>query len=147
MQIYVKLTDIVYAHGHENVTSTNLTTFEITKETHLTTRGNCIIAVGADKGAADLSSNFKKMARREDAKITIVIEAGRETESVVAWGSPQLRFSHPTDLVVRKSDFVCGRTLAICSDKAAKDLSKKLIEKLRNPDQGVKITLTAGRII
>jgi hypothetical protein len=47
----------------------------------------------------------------------------------------------PADLVVRKSDYVCGRTLAILADKAAKDLSRKLVEKLRNPIQRVKITL------
>jgi hypothetical protein len=43
---------------------------------------------------------------------------------------------------VRKSDYICGRTLAIRADKAAKDLSRKLVEELRNPSQRVRITLT-----
>jgi hypothetical protein len=139
----MKETEIIYANGHENVQSRNRTTFEITKAQFLTKRGDCIIAVGADKGAADLNFNFKEAARNENARITITIDAGGEIETIDAWGSPQLSFSHPTDLVVRKSNYVCDRTLAIRADKAAKDLSRKLVEKLHDSNQTVKITLTA----
>lgn len=140
------VTEVVFARGHENVQSTNRTTFEITKDEHLTKRGDCIIAVGATKGAADLNSKFKEAARTEHARILITIEADGEIEAVNAWGNPQLTFTHPTDLVVRKSDYICGRTLAIHGDKAAKDLSKKLIEKIRNPNQKVKITLAVESV-
>jgi len=139
----MKATELIRAHGHRNVQSTNKTTFEITKENHLTKRGDCIIAVGATKGATDLNPRFKAVARSQDARITIKIEVNGEEETVTAWGNPKLLFTHSTDLVVRKSDYVCGRTLAVRADKAACDLSRKLIEKLRNPDQKVKITLTA----
>ena len=44
-------------------------------------------------------------------------------------------------MVVRKSDYVGSRTLAVHADKAACDLSRDLIEKLKNPEQKVKITL------
>jgi len=60
---------------------------------------------------------------------------------VKARGSPRLLFTHATDLVVRKSDYVCGRTLAIRADKAAKDLSRKLIEKIWDPSQRIRIAL------
>jgi len=138
----MKATEIIYARGHENIQSSNKTTFEITKETILTKRGDCIIAVDATKGSADLNPKFKKAAENERARMKIIIEAGGEVEAVNAWGSPQLSFTHPTDLVVRKSGYICGRTLAIRSDKAAKDLSRKLVEKLRSPNRRVKITLT-----
>jgi len=138
----MKANQIIYARGHENIQSSNRTTFETTKETFLTKRGDCIIAVGANKGAADLNPRFKEAARNERARMTITIEAGDEVETVNAWGSHQLSFTHSADLVVRKSDYVCGRTLAIRADKAARDLSRKLVEKLRNPTQKVKITLT-----
>jgi hypothetical protein len=52
-----------------------------------------------------------------------------------------LQFTHQTDLVVRKSDYVCGRTLAIRADKAASDFSRELVEKLKDPNQEVKVTL------
>jgi len=139
----MKATELISARGHRNVQSTNKTTLEITKENHLTKRGDCIIAVGATKGAADLNRRFKAVARSRGARLTIKIEADGEEETVKAWGSPKLLFTHLTDLVVRKSDYVCGRTLAIKADKAACDLSRKLVEKLRNPSQKVKITLTA----
>jgi len=138
----MKATEFNSAYGHSNVQSTNKTTFEITKEKHLTKRGDCIIAVGASKGASDLNENFRAVARSQDARITIKIEVDGEKETVTAWGSPQLSFTHPTDLVVRKSTYVCGRTLAIRADKAACDFSRKLVERLRNPNQKVKITLT-----
>lgn len=138
----MKITEIVDACGHENIRSTHKTTFEITKESTLTKRGDCVIAVGATKGAKDLSSEFKEAMKREDVQITITIEAGEVREVVKARGSPQLLFTHPTDMVVRKSNYICGRTIAIKANKAAKDISRKLIEKLQNPSQKIKITMT-----
>ena len=138
----MKASETIYARGHENVTSRNRTTLEITKENHLTKRGDCIIALEADKAARDLSPEFKKLAQNRKARITITIEASGEVEVVNAYGSPQLSFTHPTDLVVRKSDYTCSRTLAVHADKAAKDLPRTLIEKLQNPRQRVKATLT-----
>jgi hypothetical protein len=132
---------VIFAHGHENIQATHETTFEITKEPTLTKRGDCIIAVEATKGAADLPLEFKEAARKKGAQITIAIEAGELKEIVRTKGSPRLLFTHPTDLVVRKTDYVCGRTLAIRADKAASDLSRKLIEKIRGSSQRIRITL------
>ncbi len=130
------------AHGHRNVSSTNRTTFEITKENHLTERGDCIIAVDATMSASELSQSFKELARQDDARITIVIEADGQKETVRSRGSSGLKLTHPTDLVVRKSSFVSDRTLAVEADKAACDFARSLVEKLRNPEQKVIITLT-----
>jgi len=143
----MKKTEFIIAHGHENIRSTNRTTFEITKETHLTKRGDCIIAVDSTKGAAELSQQFKDIARNESTQITIELEADGEKEIVKAWGSPELSFTHSTDLVVRRSNFVCNRTLAIRADKAACDFSNGIVERLRNPNQKVKVTVTAERSI
>jgi len=132
---------VIFARGHQNIQATHRTTFEITKESTLTKRGDCIIAVSATKGAADLPLSFKEFARSEDAQMTITIEAGELKEVVRARGSPRLLFIHPTDLVVRKSNYVCGRTLAIRADKAASDFSRKFIEKIRDPSQKIRITL------
>jgi len=49
--------------------------------------------------------------------------------------------THPTDMIIRKSNYICSRTLAIQAGKAACDLSRKLVEKLKNPKQKVKITM------
>ncbi len=50
---------------------------------------------------------------------------------MVAWGHPSLTFKDPSDMVVRKSSFVCDRTLAVGADKAAVDLGRELVDELR----------------
>ncbi|MEM7819116.1 MAG: DUF371 domain-containing protein, partial [Candidatus Aenigmatarchaeota archaeon] len=52
-----------------------------------------------------------------------------------------LKLSHAEDIVVRKSDFIDNRTLAILANKAACDLKRELVEKLKNPETEIKITI------
>jgi hypothetical protein len=137
-----ELKEIIHATGHENILSTNMTTFEITKDTHITKRGDCIIAVNADKAGAELSQEFKKTLQSNSARLTITIEADTEREIVNAFGHQQLTLTHPTDLVVRRSDYVCNRTLAIHADKVAKDFHTAIVKRLQDPKQTVLITLT-----
>lgn len=134
--------EIIFAHGHRNIQATHKSTLEITKENQLSKKGDCIIAVSADKDITDLNPKFKGSLRNENAKMTMLIEAGGIVEVVNAFGSRRLILTHPTDIVVRKSSYVCSRTLAIKADKAAWDLSRKLVERLRDPKQKVRITLT-----
>jgi hypothetical protein len=135
--------EIIIAYGHENILATNRTTLEITRETHLTLKGDCIIAVAADKSINDLSQKFRDLLRNNKAKLSILIEAGGEEDIVNAIGNSQIVLRHPTDMVIRKSSYICGRTLAIQADKVACDLSRRLVEKLKNPEQKVEITVTA----
>jgi hypothetical protein len=129
------------ANGHGNIEASHPTTLEITKEKHLSRTGDCIIAVGADKGLNDLSEEFKENLRKPNARLTLTIEADGITEQINAHGSPNLILTHPSDMVVRRSSYVDDRTLAVGADKASADLSRVLVEKLRNPKQKVRITL------
>jgi hypothetical protein len=138
----MEITETILAFGHSNIQATHKLTLEITKEAELSERGDCIIAVSANKSMTDLSSEFKENLRKETAKITILIEVGDIVEAVNALGSPRLILTHPTDIVVRKSNYICSRTLAIQADKAACDLSRDLVRRLRNPKQKVKVKLT-----
>jgi len=138
------MTEIVTAYGHNLVQATHRTTLEVTKDSYLTKKGDCIIAVKADKSLVDMSHDFKEAARTLNAKITVTIEVEEVKETITANGDVGLLFNHPTDMVVRKSSYVCSRTLAVKADKAANDLSRKLVEKLRNPDQKVRITFTVN---
>ena len=99
------------------------------------------MAVAADKSVADLSLQFKEELRKPNAKVTIIIKAGDFREEIRALGSPKLCLCHPTDIVIRKSDYICHRTLAIFADKSAVDLSRALVEKLKDPEQKVKVTV------
>jgi hypothetical protein len=138
----MEITEIILAQGHKNIQSTHKSTLEITKDDKLSKRGDCIIAVSANRALADLSPRFKENLRREGSKVTMLIETEDITEKVKAYGNPRLILSHPTDMVVRRSDHICSRTLAIKADKAACDLSRELVERLKNREQRIRITLT-----
>lgn len=127
----------IYAKGHKNIRSRHKTTLEITKEHNLTPKGDCIIAVSADKGLLDLSERFKNRLKDENSILEILIKSNGIEEKIIARGHPELTLSHPTDMVVRKSNFICGRTLAINSDKAAIDLDRRLVDRLRNGEDVV----------
>ena len=132
---------VIIAHGHANVLATHPTTLEFTKEAYLSKKGDCIIAVSADKTMSDLDPVWKESLKQEGSRISILIEAGGTIETVNAQGSPRLILSHPTDFVIRKGNHICSRTLAIHADKAAADLSRTLMKKLKDPQQKVRFTL------
>jgi len=131
----------IFAFGHENIQAIHPSTFMFTRDRHLSKNGDCVVAVAADKAVADLNQEFKEKLKRANTKLTIIIEAGGLTEQINALGSPKLILTHPTDIVIRKSDYICNRTLAIRADKSAKDLPRELVETLKNPSQKVNITL------
>jgi hypothetical protein len=133
--------EIVRAFGHEKIQATHPTTLMFTRDKHLTQTGDCIAVVASDKSVADLSAEFKNKLKNPNAKLTILIEADNLKQQINASGSPKLILSHPTDMVVRKSDYICDRTLAINADMASNDLPREFIEKLKNPNKEVKITL------
>jgi hypothetical protein len=139
----MRIVENVEAWGHPNIVGTHGTTFEFTTERNLTRRGDCVLAVNASKGAADLSDAFTNVARRDDAIITVMVRVGDVADVARGYGSPHLTFTHPTDLVARTSGFTCGRTLMIRADKAAADFSRQLIHLLTNPQRKAVITLVA----
>ena len=124
----------IVARGHPNVTALHKTTLEITKEKELTKKGDCIIGVDADKSISEISENIKdRLKKKGKAEITILLPDYGLEEKVKGIGSEKLTFSHPTDIVLRKSSFVCGRTLLIKADKAAIDVNREIIDLLKDP--------------
>lgn len=136
-----KTTETFWALGHPNIQAVHPTTLMFTKDIHVSKNGDCIVALSAEKSVADLSSQFKQELRKPNAKVTITIEAGDFKEEIKAFGSPKLCLCHQTDMVIRKSDYACNRTLAICADKSSVDLPRALVEKLQDPKQKVRVTL------
>ncbi len=132
-------TEIIHCRGHPNIRGRHKSTFEITKEPALSPNGDCIIAVGADKGAADLSPAFKKALASDTAVLTAVFSAAGIETRVVSSGSPALTLTHPTDLVWRRSAFVCSRTIGIYADHTAALLPRELIAVLQ---EGAEMTVT-----
>lgn len=137
-----KIVEVIHAFGHPNIRSSHPTTIMLTKERQVTQRGDCVVAVAADKSVADLSAEFKNALRQPNAKVTVQIEVDGLVGQINAFGSPELGLNHPNDLVIRKSEFVSDRTLALRADKSSGDLSRAVVEKLKNPNQEVILTLT-----
>ena len=133
--------EVIFSHGHKNIQATHETTVEFTKVIHLSKKGNCIVAVAADKSVNDLSDGCKKKLRNNNSKLTIIMEVDGIIDKIIAEGSPNLPLTNSKDIVIRKSDYICNRTLAINANKAACDLSSNLVEKLKDPKKIVKIIL------
>ncbi|AMM54986.1 DUF371 domain-containing protein [Pyrococcus kukulkanii] len=125
--------EVIRCRGHPNVKATHRSTLEVTKENYLTPRGDCIICISADKALADLNPKIKE-AIRQGKKIKIRIRVGELVDEVIAQGDPRLTLESEVSMVIRKSNYVDGRTLAIKANKAAKDIDRKLIERLKNPN-------------
>ncbi len=127
MRIYERIT----FSGHKNINATHKTTFEITKSLHLTHRGDCIIGVGADKACIDLDQRFKDALRRASL-VNLTLTVSGLVFRFSAKGSPNLTLTHEEDVVVRRSGYVCPRTLAIRADAAAADIPREIIRVLKS---------------
>ena len=122
----------IMAKGHENVLSLHKSTFEITKDTDLTLSGDCIIGLDIDKSMEDFPKEFKEKLANDDTKVIVELKTPNASDTIEGFGHHDLSLSHPTDIVCRKSTFVCSRTLMIKSNKAAIDLNRDLIKDLAN---------------
>ena len=129
------------AKGHPNVKSTHRTTFMITREEELSTRGDCIIVVGAEIGLRDMPDEAKRLAREEDTRITFKLTVNDMVFEARGHGHPYLEYSDPIDMVARRSCYTCGRTLMIGSDKTSTEIPEAIIESLRDPGTVARIEL------
>jgi hypothetical protein len=121
------------------VTSAHPTTIEVTTEDHLTPRGDCIVGVGSSSGCAQLDEKVKEGLRRKGSRVTVRLVVGSHAFRVKAEGDPRLELSDPSDIVIRRSDFVSDRTLAVHADAAARDIPREMVRLLRDPS-------TVGRL-
>lgn len=122
----------IMARGHENVLSLHKSTFEITKDKDLSLSGDCIIGLDIDKSMEDFPKEFKEKLANDDTKVIVELKTPNASDTIEGFGHHDLSLSHPTDIVCRKSTFVCSRTLMIKSNKAAIDLNRDLIKDLAN---------------
>ncbi len=133
-----------FVYGHENVLSTHTTTLEFTKDGELTLKGNCILGISATKGLSEFSDEFKKKIKDEKVKVIVEIEADGVKDIVAGFGHPDLTLSDAEDIVIRKSGFVCGRTLCVRADKAAADVDRRIVEHLKRPGSKAKVTISVS---
>ena len=126
----VREEEYLIAHGHQNITATHHTTFEITKEEELSLAGSCIIAVGSSKGALDLSRSFRDALQQPGCRLYTTLTCGPHEVCIKSQGDPDLTLEHPADLVWRRSSFTCDRTIGIYTDFTAQNLPRDMIHML-----------------
>lgn len=120
-------------YGHENVRAFHPRTIEITTEPDLTLQGDCIIGVSAECGCKNIPKKIKEKIRDERSTVTLSIQVNDEIFQVIGNGSRDLILEHPHDIVIRKSKFLCPRTLAINCDRASNDIPRNMIKMLQSP--------------
>ncbi len=133
----------LHARGHPSVLSTHPTTLEVTVDTRVTSRGNCIVAVGAECGLGQLPHRLKQALSSDIARGRLTIKVRGYSFTVLGRGSQGLTFASPTEMVVRKSGFVSDRTLMIHANKSAIDIPRKMVALLQDPDQTVIVEISA----
>ena len=108
--------------GHPKVLGTHKTTIEFTKDKDLSLKGDCIVGVDADFKVTKEIIDSKKI------RIRLVFEGIEDDFTAVV----NKAFEDNHEMVFRKTDFLSKRTLGVHADKAAIDLSRDLIEKLKD---------------
>jgi uncharacterized protein len=128
------------ARGHSNVTSLHKTTFEVTMDTQMGKTADCIVGIFAEASLDNLPVRIREAIRNEKQLIRVLLETENSIDEIKGYGHPSLTLDHPSDIVCRKSDYICSRTLMIKADKAASDIKRELVEDLRE-GKTLKVTI------
>ncbi|MGM5487941.1 MAG: DUF371 domain-containing protein [Nanobdellota archaeon] len=116
---------VFFCQGHENVRATHRTTLEFTRDTHLTTNGDCIVGVAANFSSDQLQCLLSWNRFR------VTMRVGDISDWLEADVNPG--FVSDGELVIRKTDFVSKRTIGINATKSSLELDRKLINALTSP--------------
>jgi uncharacterized protein len=119
-------------HGHPNVLSSHKKCIEITRDHDLSRRGDCIVGVRSNKGCNHLDEQLRHAIIKDDTKISFEIIVGDLSLKILGQGSRNLSVRDDRDIVIRKSNFYCPRTLSILCDKAASDIPSGMIKALQH---------------
>ncbi|MFB6157028.1 MAG: DUF371 domain-containing protein [Haloferacaceae archaeon] len=122
--------EVIEARGHEHVRATHGSTLEVTTDDWLTPAGDCIVGVEADRAPADFDPAFVDACRDPAARIEATLSVDGRRETVVASGDPRLTFGSDRSAVLRTSDYVDDRTVAVAADAAAADVDRDLVAPL-----------------
>jgi hypothetical protein len=90
--------------------------------------------VGAETGCAGLGGETRRALAVDGARVSIRILAAQERFEVRGIGDSRLPLSNQSDIVIRRSTYVDGRTLAVRADYAAVDIPRRIVETLKLAD-------------
>jgi hypothetical protein len=117
--------------GHSNVQSLHSRTIEITKDKELTLRGDCIIGVNANKSCKDLSDKIKEKIKKNNSYTEIELIVEPFNFLIKGSGHNELLLTNSKDIVLRKSKFICDRTLSIKCDYSSLEIPREIVKALK----------------
>ena len=120
-------------YGHENVRSLHPKSIEITTDEHLTVEGDCIVGVRASCGCLGIPNEMKSLLQNPQSEVICTILVEEHSFRIIGKGSEKLTLTNPRDIVIRKSNFICPRTLSVSCDVAADSIPTQMISALQNP--------------
>ena len=119
--------------GHRNIRCLHNKTIEITKAVSVSTRGDCIAGVSASKACNDFDKEFKARFSESGRRVNLEIKVDEQTFRMHGFTDQRLTLSHDHDIVIRRSNYVCPRTLCVLCNKASFDIPREVVLKLQNP--------------
>jgi hypothetical protein len=127
--------DEVTFYGHPNVRSLHSKSIEITKDGYLTPKGDCIIGIKANKACTDLEESIRRGLKSSSAIVKIEVIVGDKSFIIKGRGDERLTMLNPQDIVIRRTNFICPRTMSVLCDKASSDMPRKLVRLLQHQEQ------------
>ncbi len=87
----------------------------------------------ASKACKDLKPSLKRLLQQADLVVKIEIEVSDLSFAIDGRSDSRLSLLHDHEIVIRKSDFVCPRTVAICCNNASSDIPRDIVQLLGRP--------------
>jgi hypothetical protein len=126
------ISEEVIFEGHPNVQSLHPRTIEITKDKNLTLKGDCIIGLNANKSCKDLIPKIKEKIKKNNSVIEIELIVEPYSFIIKGSGNEDLLLSNSKDIVLRKSSFICDRTLSLNCNYSSLEIPREIIDLLKN---------------
>ncbi|MCY3411267.1 MAG: DUF371 domain-containing protein [Candidatus Heimdallarchaeota archaeon] len=121
---------IIDVEGHPDLLGTHKSTWQITKDKYLTSKGDCIIGIKSSHGASDLPNSLKNHLKQNGQILVSIIQDKKLIISGKYLGNLNMSCTHDHDIVFRRSGFIDDRTVGILGSLTAKDFPRDFI--LRN---------------
>lgn len=130
MTLKAKLNEIGF-RGHPNITGLHRNTIEVTKDSEISKKADCIIGVNATKACTDLDAELKALIQ-SGSWLEFEITTGNQSFFFEGRGNRDLDLADPRDIVLRRSDYISSRTAAVSCSHSACDIPRALIANLQN---------------
>jgi hypothetical protein len=91
--------------------------------------------------AKDMPLEVKRNLESPNGRAELILEIPGHQFAIHGNGATGLTFSDYRDLVIRKSNYLSGRTLMVNADRSAQDIPRPMVNLLQNPSTIIMLKL------